>query len=166
MKPNWLAIGTVTWGMVVASVHAEPASTAFSFQGQLKDAGQPANGDYDMVFRLFSQESGGAATAGPVVFDGEPGNPAAVSLVNGLFHVDLDFGAAFDGTALWLELEVRTHGAGDYSSLTPRQALTATPIALYALNAPGADDSWIDHGSDLSNANQGNVGIGTDEPTS
>jgi len=54
---------------------------------------------------------------------------------NGLFTVTLDFGANFPGANRWLEIGVRTNGGGAYTTLSPRQALTATPYAIMAGNA-------------------------------
>jgi hypothetical protein len=58
-------------------------------------------------------------------------------VTNGLFNVALDFGpAAFDGSARWLDIGVRTNGSGaDYAALTPRQPITPTPYAIHAANA-------------------------------
>jgi hypothetical protein len=39
---------------------------------------------------------------------------------------------AFDGSERWLELSVRTNGTGAFTTLDPRQKLTATPYALVA----------------------------------
>lgn len=143
---------------------AAPTSTAFTFQGQLKDAGVPADGGFDMRFSLFDVAAGGVAAAGPLVHDGSAGNPPEVDVVNGLFNVQLDFGAVYDGTALWLHIEVRPHGVGGYTALTPRQPLTATPFALYALDGPGGSGPWSTNGADIYNNNAGNVGIGTNSP--
>src|SRR5205085_3757006 len=53
---------------------------------------------------------------------------------NGLFTAALDFGStAFWGAGRWLEIAVRPAGNGSYTTLAPRQALTATP---YASSAP------------------------------
>jgi len=55
------------------------------------------------------------------------------------FTFTLDFGAAFDGNARWLEIAVGPGAsAGVYTNLTPRQAIAATPYALRALNAGSA----------------------------
>ncbi len=57
---------------------------------------------------------------------------SAVAISNGLFTVALDFGAVFDGTDQWLQIGVRSTGAGPFTSLAPLQALTAVPYALTA----------------------------------
>ena len=61
-----------------------------------------------------------------------------VPVDEGLFTVELDFGVnAFDGGGRLLDIEVRCPGgSGAYTTLSPRQKLTAAPYALYALQAP------------------------------
>jgi hypothetical protein len=103
------------------------AGSAFTYQGRLGDQGQPAQGTYDLRFTLCDAGTGGNQV-GTITAKG-------VAVTNGLFTLTLDFGSAFNGSPLWLEVEVRTNSAGAFTRLTPRQALTATPYALYALNA-------------------------------
>jgi len=112
----------------VASVQAA-VGTSFTYQGRLTDGGSPANGTYDFQFKLYD-----AATSGSQV--GSTVTKSSVSVTNGLFTVQLDFGNVFDGTALWLEIAVRPAGSGSYTPLNPRQALTAAPYSAYALSAP------------------------------
>jgi hypothetical protein len=110
---------------------AAPMGTAFTYQGRLTDGANPANGSYDLLFRLYD-----TATAGNAVGAAVQVAPAAVS--NGLFTVTLDFGpGVFQGDARWLEIGVRPYKSGitifvPYTTLTPRQTLTAAPYALYA----------------------------------
>jgi hypothetical protein len=108
-----------------------PLGSAFTYQGRLTDGAVPANGPYDLEVRLFSAASGGAAVGPTVVRDD-------VSVTDGLFTVGLDFGAAaFEGSARWLELAVRPGAStGAYTTLAPRQELTASPNALFASAAP------------------------------
>jgi len=137
-----------------------PLGTAFTFQGQLKEEGGPANGEYDFVFRLFDASSGPAQIGGDWVVDDWPVN-------NGLFTVQLDFGAGvFTGDALWLEVGVRVgDSSDDYITLSPRQPVTAAPYAAYALDGPGGVGPWDVNGDHIHNTNAGNVGIGIDSPS-
>ena len=103
--------------------------TAFTYQGRLNAEGGPANGVYDFMFRLMTDATAG--TAAPTI----PLNPA-VGVTNGLFTTGIDFGAqTLSGAALWLEISVRTNGAGSFTTLAPRQLLTSAPFATKALSA-------------------------------
>src|SRR5712691_10865525 len=93
-------------------IQAAPLGSAFTYQGRLNDGGNAANGLYELRFGLFN-----AALVG-----GQVGNlltNANVAVSNGLFTTGIDFGAGvFDGTALWLEIGVRTNGSvADFSPL-------------------------------------------------
>lgn len=118
---------------VAGSARAQvPVGTAFTYQGQLRSDGAVVNGLKDVRFRLFDAEVGGAQVGAELL-------AAGVQIVDGAFTVQLDFGAgAFQGEARWLEVRVAEPGSPTYTTLTPRQALTAAPMALYALNAPAA----------------------------
>ncbi len=107
-----------------------PASV-ITYQGRLLDGGRPANGLYDFLFQLYDQIEGGSAV-GPLV------QVDALSVVNGLFTAQLDFGAGvFQGMALYLEISVRPTGSANPPALlTPRQPLTAAPLAFYAQVVP------------------------------
>src|SRR5262245_52360707 len=86
--------------LISASQSPQAASlgTAFTYQGRLTDNGAPANGNYDLRFRLFNAPSAGVLVGSP-----QTNSPVAVS--NGLFTVSLDFGAGiFNGSAYWLEI--------------------------------------------------------------
>jgi len=103
--------------------------TAFTYQGQLRRDGNLVNGACDFRFTLWDAETGGNQI-GPIQ------DKTNVSVTNGLFTVQLDFGAgAFRGDARWLQIAVRCTGDVGYVTLTPRQPLTPAPYAVYALNA-------------------------------
>lgn len=109
---------------------AAPLGTAFTYQGELADQGQAANGVYDFSFRLFD---------GPNPLSDNPvGSPVAVNgvdVVDGIFTVELDFGAGmFTGEARWLEISVARSGSS-LTTLSPTQPLTAVPYALYGEDA-------------------------------
>ena len=104
---------------------AGPYGYAFTYQGQLKTAAGPVNGACDFQFSLWNVASG-AGQVGTTLY------VPNVTLVDGLFTARLDFGAAaHTGEARWLEIAVRCPaGSGTYTTLTPRQELTAAPAAL------------------------------------
>lgn len=108
---------------------AEPMGTAFTYQGQLYDASYPANGKYDLAFKLYDASTGGSKMGTDV-------NAADVNVIDGYFTVELDFGSSvFDSNNRWLEIGVRQGYQNDpcaYISLSPRQKMTVTPYAIYA----------------------------------
>jgi hypothetical protein len=107
---------------------AAPVSLGFTYQGRLEINDAPANGAYDLRFSLYDDT--GVLVAGPICHDN-------VDVDQGVFTVTLDFGSQFTGDARLLEIAVRPGGAagdchlgGGYTTMTPRQTLTATPYAL------------------------------------
>lgn len=105
---------------------AQALTLAFTYQGELRSAGSPANASFDMQFRLYSTPSG-SGQIGPVV------TRLAVPVANGLFSVPLDFCAAqFAGDRQWLEIAIRPAGGGAYETLSPRTEVTAAPYAWSA----------------------------------
>lgn len=111
------------------------AGSTFTYQGRLTDGGSPATGLYDFRFLLFDAPNNPSNLIGSSL---QKGN---IQVTDGLFIVELDFGQEFfDGTALWLEIRVRPgDSVSSYTTLTPRQSLTATPYALSLV--PGAEIS-------------------------
>jgi len=109
---------------LATGVSAAPVGTGFTYQGRLMDEGLPADGSYDLQFKLFD-----AAAAGTQL--GSTVSLAGIAAQDGRFTVELDFGtAAFGGGARWLEISLRPAGGGGYTLLAPRQELTPTPYAL------------------------------------
>jgi hypothetical protein len=108
---------------------AAPAATqntsAFTYQGQLRKNGAPVNGSCSATFKLFDAASGGVQ-AGPTV------TTSTLTVANGLFTLDLDFGWTFTGEARWLEAAI---GCGEAAvTLAPRTPLRPAP---YAFALPG-----------------------------
>ncbi|MCA9304247.1 MAG: hypothetical protein KC996_09000 [Phycisphaerales bacterium] len=132
-----------------------PVSSSFTYQGNLMDAGSPANGAYDIRFILYDDL--GAIVAGPICRDNVP-------VVDGVFTTQLDFGDQFFGDARDLELAIRPGGAagncdvgGGYTTLSPRQEMTATPYAL-GLRLPYSGEQ-SDSTSVLSINNTSTIGL-------
>ncbi len=127
-----LALGGIASAGTSSFQRAPDASvgTAFTYQGRLSDGGSPANGAYDLRFSLFDAASGGAQVGSTLTNND-------VIVASGLFNVSLDFGVVFDGSQLWLAVEVRPGAStGSYTALAPRVAISGVPYALGL--APGA----------------------------
>ena len=110
---------------------------SFSFQGRLNDGTNPANGSYDLQFKLFDAITGGNQIGALVA------KPNTV-LANGVFSVTLDFGAsAFNNPgSIFIEIAVKPNGSPNaYTILGPRQQLTVVPFAVRATNATNADNA-------------------------
>ncbi len=164
------SLGVVALAAVLP-VAALGQSTSLTYQGRLDDEGVPANGLYDLRFRLFDAATGGAQVGPSLCF-------AGVDVLDGLFMVGLDFGQQF-GTSAQRHLDVqvrRTIGQPctddfGYVLLSPRQQMTAVPFANHALLATQATSAFTMSAADGSPAtavfvdNNGKVGVGTLAPT-
>lgn len=184
---NYRNLFLISIWTVVAMLHffgtIAAQTTAFSFQGRLNAGANPANGNFELQFKLFDSPVGGSQT-GPTV--AQPN----VVVINGIFSTQLDFGAAaFSGAARFVEIGVRSAGdTNPFTILNPRQQVFSTPYAIQAKNAAqlgGIDaaqyvttstvgNSFIknDTAQQVANLNisgngffAGNVGIGTAAPT-
>ena len=91
----------------------------------LPACGEPAPPTADFEFTLYDDPNAGAQI-------GSTATVSNVSVVDGLFTVEIDFGVdAFNGDKRWLEIAVRSPaGSGVFATLAPRQPLTAIPYAL------------------------------------
>ena len=171
--------------LVTAStaVAQTPVGTSFTYQGRLNLAGAPVNDSADLQFTLYDAEIDGNTVGSSLAVDN-------VMVVDGLFTVELDFGVlAFNDDARWLEIAVRSPaGSGAFTTLAPRQPVTATPYAMQTrginvddqgtvtanafvgdgaglTNLPTPNGLWEMSGSDVFYSG-GKVGVGTDAPGS
>lgn len=136
MKNHPLLLAVVLALGITVSVPAQ--SSSFTYQGSLANGGSPATGTHNMSFTLKDAATGGATIGSPV-------NLTNIPVSDGVFTVELDFGAtAFNGGDRWLEIAVGG------STLLPRQKVSAVP---YSLNTRG-----------ISVEESGKVGFGTDNP--
>lgn len=114
------------------------ADSAFTYQGELSENGEPATGTFDIEFSLWDALADGNQICCPVAVNN-------VEVVEGRFTAQLDFGAeAFNNDGRWLELIVNGF------TLAPRQPVTRSP---YAIQTRGI---FVDQNN--------NVGIGTSTP--
>src|ERR1700730_11805642 len=95
-KPALITLSFFLLLNVVTTVAQQ--TTSFTYQGRLTDGGTPANGNYDLQFALFDNSAGGTQV-------GATQTLSTVLVVNGVFTVNLDFGAgSFPGASRFLEI--------------------------------------------------------------
>jgi hypothetical protein len=136
----YTALGLLTGALAGAPgvANAQALGTAFTYQGQLTDAGAPASGLFDLQLCLYDVASGATPLQCAPDFNDVPVDA-------GVFSVAVDFGAgAFIGQQRYLELRVRPGAsAGAYTTLVPRQLVRAAPEALRANVASAAPWSGL-----------------------
>jgi len=151
----------------VIALVVSPASaqnTAFTYQGHLDDVGAPANGLYDLRFRLYDVPTGGTQIGATVCVDD-------VNVIAGVLTAQIDFGQQYATAAhRHVEIDVRRNTGltcGDASGfvvLSPRQQLTAAPFASHANAAFALDAADGSPTNAVFVDNAGKVGIGTTSP--
>lgn len=162
IRPLHAFLGGIAVTALIAAARftgGTPVDQTFTYQGQLRNAGQLVNGTVDLRVTLWDSDVGGAQIGGTNTFN-------ALQLADGRFACGLNFGnSAFDGSNRWIQVEFRSPaGSGQYLTLSPRDKVTATPYALYALN--GANGVWVYNTNQQSVTVMGKkVGIGTSNPT-
>jgi len=121
---------------LLGSVHLATAqgTTAFNYQGQLRQSGTNASSPGAMIFALYDSASGGTRIGNPIT-----NRPP---LANGFFSVNLDSGVGvFTGPARWLDITV-TNG-GTTQTLGPRVQVSPTPYAQFATVAASVPNGSI-----------------------
>lgn len=136
--------------------------TAFTYQGELLQSGQPADGLFDFEFALFDSSVGGTPIALEHFADD-------IQVRQGVFTVTLGFGPAIrTESVLYLQIRVRPDGIGAMTLLAPRQRIEAAPRAISTdfTQPDSVDSASIVNGSVIGNdiaANSiGSGHIGTD----
>lgn len=145
-------------GAAASSAFAQtPIGTTLTYQGRLDADGLPADGSFDMRFRLYSAPTSGTQVGATVCRD-------QVVVQDGLFTVSLDFGPQFTGDARYLEISVRADdefgncSSGVFTVLGPRQAITPAPYALMSVGPwTKATDGSLSYAP-------GNVAVGAATP--
>lgn len=119
---------------------AAAQTTAFNFQGRLNDGANPANGHYDLEFRLYDAITGGNQVGSTV-------SKSNLTLVNGVFSTQFDFGLmGFDGSNRFIEVGLRQTATGTntpnaFVILGPRQQILSVPYTIRSLRSTLAEDA-------------------------
>src|ERR1039458_4135053 len=127
-----LLLSTLIYQLSTCPARAQ--GTAFLYQGrEVNLAGQPINNlGANLKFNLYHRQGIPPDSYSDSLFGTITTN--SVSIVNGLFSLELDFGAAaFDGSDCWLEVQDVT-GAPSSIITFPKQHVVAVPYATMAGN--------------------------------
>ncbi|MBL4592063.1 MAG: hypothetical protein JKY96_08900, partial [Phycisphaerales bacterium] len=128
----------VSSAIMLSTPVALAADTAFTYQGSLMENGSPMNGPVDIDATLWNALSAGSQV-------GSAQNIEDVPVTDGLFSLELDYGAAALDGDRWLEITING------TTLSPRQKVTASPYSIQTRGIFVDDD--------------GQVAIGTAVPT-
>jgi hypothetical protein len=130
----------ISAAVCIFCVSAQAQTTAFNFQGRLNDGNNPANGRYDLQFKLFDAIAGGNQVGATV-------DRPNLLLINGVFSTTLDFGsAAFSGGDRFIEISLRPSVPANVTPnafiiLGARQQIMSVPYSVKSLNATNADNA-------------------------
>jgi hypothetical protein len=118
--------------LLLTPLTVDAQTTSFNYQGRLTDGGNPANGSFQMQFKLFDALAGGTQI-GSTLTD------VPVTASNGVFSARLDFGSApLAGADRWIEIAVRRNSGESYVTLSPREQIVSSPYAVKSLTADTA----------------------------
>jgi hypothetical protein len=146
-------------GMSIEAV----ASTAFTYQGMLREDGVPVTGGRDMVFQLYSNSACTTTVGGAI---SKPG----VAIDGGIFGVELPVPVgSFNGQGLWLGIEVEGTAVGCQEILPVPYALSLRPgariegeqpnwDALHAVNTATSGQSYGIYGRSYASLGRGVYG--------
>ena len=95
-KANILVLAMAVVVSAALTGAQEPLTTAFTYQGQLKQGGFPATGLFDFQFELFDGSDPEVASSLGIL------DLSAVSVSDGIYAVELDFGSVFTGDRSFL----------------------------------------------------------------
>ncbi|EEF62876.1 Kelch repeat-containing protein [Pedosphaera parvula Ellin514] len=130
------AASLVVLATCLISLNANAQSSGFTYQGRLTYSNAPADGVFSIIGTLYSADADGVGGVVPPVTN------LTVRAVAGLFTTRFDFDPhAFNGSPLYLELQVAPVGGSNYTTLTPRQLITSAPYAWRATLATSADSA-------------------------
>ena len=128
----------------------EVVTSSFTYQGVLKEGGQPVDGSRDMTFRLYTDDGCAAMVGDPV--------HRTVAVSDGLFDASLAFDPdLYSGQALWLETEVEGTVIGCQRIRAVPYASGLRPGAIIS-GSVGSDDSLFHVRSGTTAPDEGVVG--------
>ena len=134
MKTLLIKFSVCFFVLLFLSAAALAQTTAFNFQGRLNDGANPANGRYDLQFKLFDALAGGNQISSTI-------DRSNLQVINGVFSTTLDFGGtAFGSGNRFIEISVRPSASPNaYVILGARQQVLSVPFSARAAVASNSD---------------------------
>ena len=100
-------------------------NTKFNYQGEVIYNGSPANGVFDVRFKLFDDLIGGSELIS---------EDQTITIVDGLLNAELDFGDFhFNNQPLWLEILIEQPTIPGFFILNPRVPINTAPHAIQSI---------------------------------
>jgi len=154
------------WEIEFFEIPVQRTSDAFTYQGRLD--GGIADGTIDARFSLWS----GPSSTNPQNLLAGPVSVNGIAINGGLFTAPVDLGIPLPTDILtWLQVEVASPSGSGFVTLSPRQLMTAAPLASVASGLGNvtslAGGNLLRSGAQgiSFNGTNSNVGIGTTTPT-
>lgn len=125
-----LAAAVAVFVLILAQPARAIMPPPISYQAYVEFNGAPANGGFDLILDVYDQSVGGTKLTTAAIFSNR-------QVVNGLLNADLSIPETFfDGSDLWIEIQIRENGEPTYTTLTTRQRLGHVGNAFFAANGP------------------------------
>lgn len=121
-------------GLSLAASAMAQSPTAFTYQAEIAESGAAASGLYDFQFLLFDAATDGNQLGTTICIDN-------LTVIDGRFTAELDFGNFFAAPGRHLEISLRPDTGESCSNLSgfitlgPRQKVTAAPLSIFASQA-------------------------------
>lgn len=134
-------------------------SSKISYQGVLRENGQPVSGSRNMIFRLYSNPACSTQVGGNIVKSGVP-------VTGGRFTVNLDVNHRdFNGQGLWLRVQVGDTNLGCEEILPVPYALSLRPGAHIAGSVTASPYAALHVWNTATSGSAYGVKGGTDSPS-
>lgn len=114
--------------LCLVTARSQSLNSTTTFQGSLNFEGVPANGTFDLAYRVVNSAADAAGDSG-----GPMQTNRAVAVSQGVFTTEIEIPlAALDWAQRFLDLQIRPSGDGVFQPLAPRLPITPVPAALVA----------------------------------
>jgi hypothetical protein len=149
-QPSGAKDGDVSRDLEAASTSRAAVTSTFTYQGVLEENGQPVDGNRQMTFTLYSDDTCSTMVGSSIM--------QTVTVNDSLFAVQLGFaGDLFNGQALWLQTQVEGTNVACQPLQTAPYANTLRPGAMIKADV-ASEDQLLDIRSGETSPDEGVLG--------